>query len=502
MSFYCDQIVGVSQHAINKQWSLLFLQQVIPNSVTISVPRASGTYTVELNAPTVTLGSSHGVALNLHIRSGTVPDVKGDMVDITGYTLSVLPDLDAYTLPQDATWVKLFPATQSQVQAVIDAGGRVNVVLPSIEQSAPHPFVGAIAVPPGSSQPLPSTVQFEQVVNQIFPQLVSDGNPFVMALTPLYGPGTGTQYFLPTGAQFDPTGDVESDTPEVSDYSTLNILIMDQGHSFEYSQEEVPSLTWNTVPDDPNVDGRFYISASEFEMGYVQGILWPAMAEAMGGQASFEDSDSTYRYAWDNSQNGDTNNHGPLIDTDSFLGVSYNVSQISGVDNELNLQLSGYTATSIFLEGSGYFRKWQKVYVESWASLGVWVWMYTIDVKQPFELTVTLSAASGENSGAFIVDVDVTPQGVIRNNDKDVALDTVSWLLDLYNDHVGTLLNDIANSLSSFESRSLDSFTSQAKEAMDVLSETIILPSGAQYLFENLTVKGNWNVQIDFTMNS
>lgn len=493
----CDQVVALSQHSINNQLNLLTLRSVIPQSVSYSPSGGGDPVTVELNAPTILINANYTVQVTFNIKSGTLPDDAGDMVDVCGYSFEFSSPLAGFTLPSDADKVKFFGATQSQIDTVTGNGNQVQVVVPDLSDTD---FSSTAATPPSGTSP----GTFTDAAASIAEQIINGGNPIVLAITPIFGPGTGANYFQPTGVEFQADMNLNGTTPETGEYGTLNLLIMDQGNSFPHPQGSGPTFDWNTVPRDATVDGRFFIDSNEFKHGYILGLLLPPLATAMGGQAGFN-SNWVYEYKTDNSQNSDTDNHGPIIDQEKHLGTTFTYSQENGVENHLELAIdyNQNTSSTIVLSGSGFFRQWQKNYGKNLiATADQWLHMFTVDVKKPFTCTITLSAEGGEHSGEFNADISIQEQSVVSDNYENDLIKPVDWAVGLFTKSSSNLQHEITSSFSSLDSDSLADFKKDAVAGLNTLSGTIILPSGAQYLFKNLTLRSNDDAQIDFTINS
>lgn len=489
-----DQVVALSQQTINTQFQLLFANGTISKTLKV-FPFTNQKIGIEatLKSPSVSMTLDDGsinqqqVRFNINIATGTAayfsPD--GQTVDekIDGYVIALIVNLTELTVDSNFTGLVVSDEAKQKTASYLDQSlYEVSAILLDL---ANVNFSSAIIYDNTGKKNQDSSLT--TLLSEIIKELIKDGNPYLISINPKQKTisNTGLDGFKPTGVMYNTHlyNNLNSD----SILSTYNMLIMNEEHALPWTNVTLPKFSQNLL-DTSDTYGRLFISNAQFKSVYIEGLVIPVLKSAMGGNTDFKEDKGTWTYEYDTNQDNEHDGHGPVVGKDSGILDIY--ADRKTKDNcVLTFDPSKATANSIVLEGSGSFYIKTDYYEKPF---GAWAHDAWNKAEKKFTFSITFEAgADGKITIAF------------ASNSKDATTDTwenfVVKFADLFKGGLQKSLDDANDAYSTFESGQFTNFTDNAKEAFNVLEETVILPAASSYFFKNATADSDGNIHFDLT---
>jgi hypothetical protein len=281
-------VAAITQASINYQFSQLFKQSVIHNTLDITMADTGIELRATLAAPTVSMSlpdRQRSLLFMLNMPSGTFSYYEGvgphailKSVDFTDWVYAFAVNMDMQHLAQDAVKAgKGIPdIVRQHLEQFTDNMFTIQQLFLDFEKANLASYDsthGRMKFPNGASITPGEMTQFQQAIGNYFTSLKGTNNPYILgySIDQHDGVAVGQATFTPTGSTFSAFDDSRSE-----DLNALNFLIMTGGAPLpDDASAGIFKQNWVT---QGTFDGAFVIAKSLF----VDRWLVPAISQALG----------------------------------------------------------------------------------------------------------------------------------------------------------------------------------------------------------------------------
>jgi hypothetical protein len=477
-------VAAVTQATINYQFSQLFKQKVIHDTLDITMADTGIALKAKLAAPTVSLSlpdRQRSLLFMLNMPSGKFtyyegvgPRAKEKSVDFTDWVYAFTVDMDMQHLAQDAVKAgqAIPPIVKQHLSQFTDNMFTIrqlfidfeNADLASYDRTHSRmKFADGTPISPGQM------TQFQQAIGNYFTSLKGTNNPYIL------GYSVDQHGGLPAGkATFSPTGSTFStfDDPKAEDLNALNFLLMTQGAAFP-SDANAGLFRQNWVTQG-SYDGKFVIAKSLF----VDRWLVPAIKQALGVDLK-ETTDS----GWVFSRHTETKHTEPNSVTcmSKLTMVDGHVTINDNRDSTLTINRAATDKIEIKLTGTfqyTYKNEFTCVLYEWMSETATVNWTATIDISTGNDgqiaaaVTFDLPPATKTTDGNWLGKGDI---GLIPDNQ--------------------ITLNNIG---SGFEGQ-MKTIVSNFRDSLSAVWARFILPAGEVFFFKNAQLDAERDLTVDIS---
>lgn len=500
-----DQVVALTQQTINAQFELLFQEGVISNTLSLTQPAGGGQavgFSGPIIAPRVNINlpdtfNPQQVEFIVPFGQGATAkfydSVTGQptTLQIDNWQIALTVNLQQLQIAKDFSNVAVSEKAKEAINPYInqDVYSVYGVLLnlDDVDYSTARIF---------KEDRTPAGTQLVAILDYLVGQLKGSKNPFLISVSPVpSGAQTGVNGFKPTSVIYNTY--LYRNEQEDNDYSTYNMLVMNQGHPAPLSSATMQTFTGQPlVPQDSEAYGRMFISRDQFEHVYIEGMVLPALKTAMGTNTSFTRAASggwSVAEGWDNGHQNDGD--GPKIGSDT--GV--NVYGKSSTERKFFIQIDedASTENAIVLNGHGSFKnKVDMHYYPLWIRTH-YAWASR---EQDFTFKVTLSA--GSDGKIVISQPDIVAADPKKDQWENASLKITDWLTGLLGHSFEDWVEDQNKNFKDFQDAKFTHFTTDAEGLFNNLENIVILPAASAYFFKNLTINIDGNVQLDLRSKS
>lgn len=478
-----DLVAAVTEDALNFQFDLLFRQGVLPKSLRLDLADTGLAIDAELAAPTVRLSvpdTTSTVLFLLHLRRGTFsyyegfgPTATRRQVRIENWIYAFRVDmkfaaLDRKTLPAGA---------RRTLEAFDDEQFTVRQLLLDLADSRLSEFDrDATSMPlPDGSKPSPNTLaQWQAALAAYFASLSGGSNPYVLGYTvQARHEGKDAAALLGAGAATCST----FHNPDSPGTSTLNFLIK--------AGETLPAVPPNGVFGEPLVtapdyDGAMVVDADVFRTAYLEGVLLPAIARAVGVPELRPRSTHGERFGLVWTSAADVATLGRLALETPLL----NVYEDHREHREVVVVVSPgsrITVTGNLRTEYGWYQ----------TPFGGRVDEGGAAVTQDWTATLTLGAGVDGRLSVVLSEFD---HGTPR---PDRPVSPAEFLVDLIDRGLAQSEADFAAALGRYETDVADEISTSLRDALAVLNTRVVLPGGDVFFFSDAALDTDFNLVAD-----
>lgn len=508
-----DMVLAVSQNTINNQFFLLFAEGVISNTINISYLASNPALQLNatVNAPTVDMeldpANLNQLNFNLNFASGTFTymDYAKDpnnpqSADVSGWVISMLVNLEQMTIA--STTPPGLNVSASAQQALSNYVGDSAFTVNALFLDFDNVNLSQLIINAAGVQMQPSDPQYPWVLTamqQLFASLKSSGNPYILgfhaasnnpsqtnpqlpALAPTSVQFISNQYNYPAGTQ----------GPSDDGLSCLCYLAMTGTDPLPYPDGKEPAFVWNPIPS-AQVQGRMFIDNNTFNSGYVHALVLPVLQNAMNTPGSWTQTGNSWTLDYKTDDKDQNGGHGPLI----AKGL-LNTYAVNTVENfcTIAFDIANSTANQLLYNGSGYFYQKLDLYQQP---LDIWTHIAWASTKLPFTFTLTISAGA---SATLLVTFTPSKGDPDQDHGENPLVKIGDAIAGLFSANIQDQLNDLNGQWTSFQGSEFSSFTTQAAQGFQGLSEQLILPAPQQFYYSNIGLNSENDVVLDIGYKS
>lgn len=509
-----DMVLAVSQDTINNQFFLLLADGVISNTINIAyVPTMPALQlNATVNAPTVQMelmpANPNQLNFNLNFASGTFTymdyakdPLNPQTADVSGWVITMLVNLQQMTITSTTPpGLNVSSAAQQALDHYIgdDAFTIWALFLDFDNVNMSQVIINADGVQMQSTDPrypwLLSAIQ------QLIASLKTSGNPYILGFhaSSNHPEDTNPQLpkLAPTSVQFisNQYNYNNGNQPPADDgLSCLCYLTMTNNQSFPYPDGKEPTFVWNPIPS-ASVQARMFIGNNTFNTGYVHDLVLPVLQRFISTGSNWtQTGDSwTLDYQWNDGDQND--GHGPVVGEDwpeDIYGMTTTENSCT-----IALDVTNSTANQLLYKGSGYLSQRIDFYEQPF---DIWVHDAWASTKLSFTFTLAISAGA---DGTLLV--TFTPSGEPPDQEhwENPVIKAVDFLTKLFGSSFEQQLNTINGQWANFENSQFSSFTTNAAQGFQRLSEQLILPAGHQFYYSNIGLNSENDVVLDIGYKS
>ena len=473
-----EMVAAITQATVNYQFSQLFKQQFIHNTIDLKMADTGIELKAQLAAPTVNMsvpGRQRSVMFMLNMTAGTFtyyegfgPNAKQKSVNFTDWVYAFIVNLDMQHLAQDAVKAgqAIPPVVKQHLSQFTDDMFAIQQLFLDFENADLATYDqtrSRMNFPDGAHITPGQMTQFQAAIGNYFASLKGTNNPYVLGYNVVQHVGlpAGQATFTPTSATFS-----TFDDPKNEGLNALNFLLMTGG---------------GVLPTDPNAgifkqnwvtqvtyDGKFVIGKSLF----VDRWLVPAISQALG-----MDLKETNDKGWVFSRHTETKEN-----REARL-VSARITINDNRDATLVINHAQTDKIQIDLSGS-LFYSWRiditfLNLIPEWMSETATInWTATIilstgsDGQVDVAVTQNIPPATLTTAGNWLGKGDI---GLIPNNQ--------------------TILNNIGSNAASLMKSTLSNFES----SLTAVWARFILPAGEVFFFKNAQLNAERDLTLDIS---
>ncbi|MEZ5583308.1 MAG: hypothetical protein R3F37_11645 [Candidatus Competibacteraceae bacterium] len=481
-----DQVVALTEQTINTQFDLMFLTGVIDKDISLKLaPNSDFGIFGTIKAPTVSIALHNTVnptqvSFAIPFDTGTAkyssPLGQTEELNISGWTIALDVNLKNLTLTSDYNGVKVSSVTKTAVDRYLNQSiYTVTAILLDFDNLN----YGTAEVFDQSGKPSQNSTILT-MLNLLIKHMIKDGNPYLLSINPTLSKGSesGLDAFKPTGVMYNTH--LYDNVNAVSPFNTYNMLVMNQGRKLPWTETTLPKFSQNLASDDPEVQGRFYISRDQFNSAYIEALVLPTLAKAMGGATKFTGGAGSWSYSHEKNTSG----------TD--LQTGYNDFSVEQHTCSLKVDTDASTSDQVVLSGGGSFYKQTKAYN---TDLKLIHWL-TATAEQKFSYTVTLEAGA---EGEITISFSSKKGELTKSHWESTWLKITKPIEAAFFD---SMTKEVADRYSTWEAADFSSFTKNAEPAFKALQDSIILPAASVYFFKNMALTAEQDVQFDITIKN
>jgi hypothetical protein len=510
-----DEVVAITQNTINSQFALLCppdnsgpiasqWQMKDPNDP----QQQQGLYVTSMQPPTVSVLQPDHTTFQQGVLSMTLKLTSGELkyydygtiasTPIDGWTITFRCPLGNISL-QGAEVGSQLSASEMVINALngyLTKGFFTVMALFTLFEAsavlaAEVSVTGDTALSPNQQSMLLS------MLDQYLTGLQSQGTPFILSYALQ---SRDASQSLPALPMFAPTACEFSDTPNPWNYqsgdnlktiglSTVNYLMMTGNRACPDGAAPSPfDFNWIT---DNQYQGAFGITAALFRSGYVESLLLPILSQGLQimsgswqttGANSYQIQSQWTNHANDNDGKGEKHvaDGVEVYEKDSFI-------------TSCALTVSSSAGPIVFTGGGSFYAKADfHTY-----TLGISNDIGWCSAQLDYSFTIELEAGA---DGTITAACAFTSQPIVTDKHEDPLYSAIDWVVGLFN---GDTLKDHLNSSQSYLDSTLTSANStlstQTKDALGGLSQTVLLPNGAVFFYKDLEFDDQQNVVMHCT---
>ena len=511
-----DMVLAVSEDTINNQFYLLFAEGVIDNSVDIKYAPSNQALELNgtLNPPTVdmvlTPASPHQLDFNLSFASGTFTYMnylqdpnKPQSADITGWQITFLVNLAQMTIDStDPTGLKLSAGAQKALDPYVgDAAFTVQTLFLDLD----NVNLSTISVTAEGLKMQPTDPRYPWILaalQQLVSSLKSSGNPYILTFHASSNNPAQTNPQLPALAptrvqfianQYNYPGNLSTDHSN-DGLSALCYLEMVGNDPFPYTDNNVPTFTWNPIPAAA-VQGRMFIDVNTFNSGYIHNLVLPVLQQALGAAGNWAQSGNTWTLDYQTDDGNQNDGHGPVVGSDSDILDIYGKTSWE-TSCTVSLDITQSTPNAVTYSGSGYFFERLDLYE---CPFGIWAHDAYTWTKLPFTFSLTISAGASATLNVTFAPTQGTAQ---QDSWENPVVKITDAIAGLFTKSLQSQLDDLNNSWSNFDQAEFANFTSAAEQGFQGLSQQLILPAPQQFYYSNVGLNSEYDLVLDVGFKS
>lgn len=508
-----DMVLAVSQDTINNQFFLLFAEGVISNTININYITGQPQYVLNatVNAPTVEMvlnpANPNQLNFNINFASGTftyVDFVKDpnnvQTADVSNWVITLLVNLQQMTI-NSATPAGLSVSSGAQQALGNYVGDNAFTVqalfldFDNVELS--QAIITAAGVQMASNDPRYPWVLAS--MQRMIASLKTSGNPYILGFHASSNNPTQTNPQLPalapTSVQFisnQYTYSNGSQPPADDGLSCLCYLAMTGTDPLPYPDGKEPTFVWNPIPS-ASVQGRMFIDSNAFNSGFIQSLVLPVLQQAMNTQGSWTQTGNSWTLDYKTDDSDQNGGHGPLIESGTL--DTYAVTTVENFCT-IALDTTNSTANQLAYNGSGYFYQGIDLYQQP---MDIWTHVAWASNKLPFTFTLTISAGA---NGTLLVTFTPTKGTPVVDNGEQFIVRLGDVIAGWFTQNLQDGLTATNDAWTSFQGAEFSTFTTNAAQGFQGLSEQLILPAPQQFYYSNVGLNSENDVVLDIGYKS
>lgn len=474
----------------SKLWEAPINYQLAPDSSPADSP---GLFDVYVAPPKLTISGSdlanNQVSVSLQFKSGTLqyvniinPQIPILSTDIAGWTLSFVTTIRQGPIPEGADMSGYPEQVQAAALNELLSVGQLFLDLVGttwgdslITDAAGNPVKDTtitstlVASLQGWVQSIESTMQRWVLSFSIDSKTVPDASEPENLVAPL----------IPTSCDFSTS---KYDPPGDYDYlSTINYLMMTNGAPAPTSNiAGIFNFNWIEGPNTQEYQGAVAIDGALFNSAYVEALLLPAIAKAVGATAPTISKTGTGQWSISQTVNLYGNQNDGKGQKKEGLGVQRVYENvIEYLDCEVKLdpgtatyEVSGnYQARSIItLEFVG----WDKT-DSSFTCTYILPWTFNIRLKPGPDGAVVAESTEVQTEGTMTV----------RDGDDFVG-DLMNAISEIFSLFLDTYSAQFENKAKSISQQSFDTISDELKLATGEISKSVVFPAGGNFTYKDV----------------
>lgn len=509
-----DMVLAVSQNTINNQFFLLFAEGVISDTINIAYLSSNPALQLNatVNAPTVDMELSpanlNQLNFNINFKSGTFTYMdyaldpnNPQSADVSGWVITFLVNLQQMTIDSaNPPGLNVSADAQTALSSYVgDAAFTVQALFLDFDDvNLSQVIINAAGIEMQSNDPRYPWVL--TAMQQLVASLKSSGNPYILgfhaasnnpsqtnpqlpALAPTRMQFISNQYNYPAGTQ----------GPADDGLSCLCYLTMTGTDPFPYPDGKVPGFVWNPIPS-AQLQGRMFIDNNTFNSGYINTLVLPVLQQAMATPGNWSQSGNSWTLDYKTDDGNHNDGHGPAVGKD----WPENIYGLTTIENfcTIALDVTNSTANQLLYNGSAYFFQKLDLYEHP---LGIWAHDAWTSTKLAFTFTLTISAGA---SATLLVTFTPTAGTPDQQNWANPVVKFTDAISSLFNSSLENQLKQLNSQWTAFESWEFSSFTTNAAQGFQGLSEQLILPAPQQFYYSNIGLNSENDVVLDIGYKS
>jgi len=487
-----NMVLATTEDALNnsltyaKFWQAPITYQLNPHR---EPSESEGLFDVQMGQPNLNLSDadlvSNQAGVTLSFTSGTLRYENTTLRmlrdrDLSGWTLYFAADIGQGAIPEDADLSALPPQVQEALSNEILSVGQLfleletvtwsNVVITDgdgkivdnrdIEAALENSLIGW-------AQSIEATLSW--VLGYVITQALGDSASSDNALAEL----SPTSYNFSV-SKYNPPGDYDS-------LSTLNYLMMTEGNAAPTGNTAgIFDTNWIEGPNTQDYQGAITIEGNLFNSAYVESLLLPAIASAVGATNPQITKKGTghwniYQYA---DLYGDQHEGKGQVTTDIYVETVY-----QDIIEELNCDVVLDPQTATYnISGTYYARTNITVQFVKWDATDS---KYHGDYTLPWSFNIQLKANEGGTIQAHSSDMTQGESSQSQGGDN-IGGDVFAFVNNLVDGFMNTYTADFQNKAATVTDGDFSGISGQLETAFAQLAGTVVFPAGNQFTYKDL----------------
>lgn len=520
-----DQVVALTEQTINQQFALMMGETIDP-TINLSDGKDSeiGIHDGVIKPPRISIYLPNGpntkqVQLVLPFANGiaTYFDIAGHKhnQDLAGWSMAVTVDLTK--LAFDDPEVKATKAAKKAADKFLSQSFyTVQAILIDLINVN---FSTAIFMDKkGKSVENSGLVGLLEV---LLAHLRASGNPLLISINPeRTKEATGINAFKPTSLMYQTHLFDKKAKPSL--YSTYNMLMMNEHHPAPYTPVDLPPFQQPAlVPDDPNIDGRMYISKDQFSRGYIQPVILTRLREAMSfvpESHHFFPRGSAWKLDYSTSNRSNNDGHGGFIGEKEFkapFGITLGKTKIYAANKVAydftlipNPQASKdgklvFSGHGVMERSHTYFAHLEFAhYITGWRKIG------NASASLDYNVDVTFETGA---AGRFTVEPKYSRGSPQKESGEHkpgglpggISQKIIDFLLEILKvSSISDIMEQNAHKIVSDLDTAFEDMADFATDSLHSAEDIVVLPGAKALFFKNIGLDDQMNVQFDLAIKS